>query len=299
MPIPPKDGWIFLDKPKEMSSARATGKIKYLLRIKKAGHVGTLDPFATGLLPIAVGEATKAIPYASLSDKRYRFQVRWGEQRTTDDEEGDVTETHDYRPTEAEIRAVLQGFQGEILQTPPIYSALKIKGVPSYRLARQGKVVTPVPRRVMIYGLELIAVDDHDLATFEVSCGPGTYVRSLARDMALALGTRGYVYSLVRTRIGKFTLQDAISLESLVEISHKDREWHCVLAPSIVLDDIPAMTLGLGDAAKIRQGQAVSVESSLDETDVTIWSEGMLLAVAFVRGGVVSPKRVFHLKKED
>lgn len=298
MITPPRDGWIFLDKPDGMSSAQATGKIKRLLKIKKAGHVGTLDPFATGLLPIALGEATKTIPYAALSEKSYRFQVCWGEQRTTDDGEGDVLETHSYRPSEKEIRAALHSFQGEILQVPPLYSALKIKGVPSYRLARQGQSVTHSPRKVIIHALSFISQDCENLTTLEVQCGPGTYVRSLARDLALALGTRGYVRQLIRTRIGKFGFENAISLESLIEIGHKDKEWYCIMDPSIVLDDIPAITLSADDVVRICQGQSVYVDISFNEADVTVWSEGVLVAIGFIQGGVVSPKRIFHLKKE-
>jgi len=292
------NGWLILNKPLEITSTQATGKVKRLCGATKAGHAGTLDPLATGVLPIALGEATKTMSYAVFTHKTYQFQICWGEERDTGDKEGAVIAHSLNRPSISQIEGVLPQFQGEIVQIPPDYSAIKIQGVPAYRLARQGQTVPLRERLVTIQQLKLLSQDDEDHASFEVRCGAGTYVRSLARDLALALDTKGHLSRLIRVRVGKFTLEDAISLENLHEIRHKEEWWHVLLPPSAVLDDIPAVTLVASDALKIQRGQAVSVDYQ-DQAAVTLWAEGRLVAIAFVKAGWAYPKRVFHLTEED
>lgn len=292
------NGWLILNKPLGLTSTQATGRVKRLYGATKAGHAGTLDPLASGVLPIALGEATKTMAYAVFTHKTYRFQICWGEERNTGDKEGKVIARSLNRPSCAKIEAVLPQFQGEITQVPPDYSAIKIQGVPAYRLARQGQAVPLRERLVTVHQLRLVSIDDEDHASFEVSCSAGTYIRSLARDLALALGTKGHLSQLIRVRVGKFTLEDAISLENLYEIRHKEEWWHVLLPPSAVLDDIPAVTLVASDALKIQQGQAVSVDFQ-DQVAVTLWAEGRLVAIAFVKEGQAYPKRVFHLTEED
>jgi tRNA pseudouridine55 synthase len=292
------NGWLILNKPLGLSSTQATGKVKRLCGADKAGHAGTLDPLATGVLPIALGEATKTMPYAVFTNKTYQFQICWGEERDTGDAEGKIIAESPHRPSAQEIEAILPQFQGEIRQIPPDYSAIKIQGVPAYRLARQGLAVPKRERQVTIHHLVLLSVDDKDHACFEVSCSAGTYVRSLACDLALSLGTKGYLSQLTRTCVGKFTLDDAISLENLCNMRHKEEWWRVLLAPSAVLDDIPAVTLAADDALKIQRGQAVPADYE-DQAAVSLWAEGRLLAIASIKAGRAYPKRVFHLTEED
>ena len=208
-------GWLVLDKPVGMTSTQAVGAIKRLFTRKRAGHAGTLDPLASGCLPIALGEATKTVPFVMDGRKVYRFTVRWGEERDTDDADGRVTATSDARPTRAAIEALLPRFTGTIAQVPPRFSAIKIEGERAYDLARDGETVELAARPVEIHRLELVDMPDADHAEFEAECGKGTYVRALARDIGRALGCFGHVEALRRKAVGPFGENDMISLEQL------------------------------------------------------------------------------------
>ncbi|MFA6280128.1 MAG: tRNA pseudouridine(55) synthase TruB [Bdellovibrionales bacterium] len=257
-PIP--HGWLILDKPLGLTSTQALGKVRRLMGGKKAGHGGTLDPLATGILPLAFGEATKIVPYVMDGDKEYLFTVQWGEQRTTDDGEGEVMAVSDCRPDENSIRAELPFFVGEVDQTPPTFSAIKIGGQRAYDLARAGKPPEMTPRKVRIDALELIGMPSPDRADFKVKCGKGTYVRSLGRDLALKLGTFGFIAALRRTKVGPFTLENAFSLEKLEELSHKGDALTALLAIGSALDDIPGLTLTASEAQRLRAGQSLLIK---------------------------------------
>ena len=211
----PVHGWLVLDKPPGRTSTQALAAVKRLFNAQKAGHAGTLDPLATGILPIAFGEATKTVSYAVDGEKSYRFTVRWGEERSTDDAEGEVTARSEKRPTQGEIEAVLPRFRGEILQTPPQFSAVKVEGNRAYDLARDGEEVVLEPRAVVIEGLDIVAMPDASTTVLEAHCGNCTYVRVLARDMGRALGCLGHVIELRRTRVGPFGEDDAVTLPEL------------------------------------------------------------------------------------
>src|SRR5690606_23164739 len=213
----PVSGWLVFDKPRGMGSTDAVGKIKWLFNADKAGHAGTLDPLASGMLPIALGEATKTVPYVQDGAKVYQFTVAWGQERTTDDLEGEVTKRSDARPSEAEIRAIMGNYTGIIMQTPPQFSAIKIAGERAYDLAREGETVEIPAREVEIARFDLIEIVDEDSAVFEIECGKGTYVRSLARDMGRDLGCYGYISSLRRTEVYPCTEEDMVTMEESEE----------------------------------------------------------------------------------
>jgi tRNA pseudouridine55 synthase len=261
----PFHGWIALDKPYGMTSSQAIGAVKRILRPQKIGHAGTLDPLATGGLPLALGEATKLVPYAMDALKEYEFTIRFGEARNTDDAEGEVVDTSDIRPSRNDIENMLHLFIGEIEQIPPSFSALKVDGRRAYDLARQGKPVELKPRMVNIETLELIDMPDTDSASFRVSCGKGTYIRSLARDIAAALGTCGYVSLLRRTRVGKFNETALITLDNLekivLETAPQESGGHFpfLLPLSAALDDIPAVQVDAGMVRKLRHGMQILV----------------------------------------
>jgi len=297
------NGWIILDKPYGMTSTHATTLVRRLMRCKKAGHTGTLDPLATGILPIALGEATKTIPYASAEIKQYCFQVTWGEQRITDDAEGAIISTSNHRPSNEEIEAILPQFIGSINQCPPLFSALKINGKRAYDLARSGDSSTlndlkcamiQKTRLITIHNLTLESIDSTDQATFIVTCGPGTYVRSLARDMAEVLGTVAYVSRLRRVQDGKFHQNDAISLEKLQELGHKSKLQSVFLPLGAVLDDIPAVSVTMEDAIMIHQGQRIPVRSIQGNLSLVVLKlVDRVLAIATGCDGYFYPKRVF------
>ena len=230
------NGWLILDKPVGMTSTQAVGAVRRLFDARKAGHAGTLDPLATGLLPIALGEATKTVPYAVDGTKHYRFVVRWGATTDTDDAEGRITETSELRPSREAIEGLLPQFMGEIMQTPPIYSAIKVAGARAYDLAREGEAVKLEARPVQIELLELIEVPDRDTAIFRARCGKGTYVRALARDMGVALGCLGHLIGLRRTRVAAFEEAQAITLDALEKAAHEGGEdgVHRLLLPVAV-----------------------------------------------------------------
>lgn len=295
----PVHGWLVLDKPLGVSSAQAVARVQRLLDAKKAGHGGTLDPLASGILPIAFGEATKTVSYVMDGAKSYRWSVRWGESRTTDDAEGDISATSDKRPTEAEINAVLPRFTGDILQTPPAFSAVKIAGRRAYELARNDQVPELAPRLVRVDAFRLIEATEEG-ATFETDCGKGTYIRSLARDLAKALGGLAYVSALRRTRCGPFSEEDSICLDKLGEIGHSDDPLRFVLPIKTALDDIPALALTEDEARRLQSGQllpvdrlAVFVPGAILEGEILQVLQGQkLVALARIEDAFLRPVRV-------
>ena len=300
----PVHGWLVLDKPLDMTSTEAVNRLKRLFDARKAGHGGTLDPLATGVLPIAFGEATKTVQFVMDSPKTYRFTVRWGEERNTDDAEGEVVETSDLRPTREEIEALLPDYTGAIMQVPPTFSAIKVQGERAYDLARDGEAVELAPREVMIYDLKLVDMPDADTAVFEAVTGKGAYVRALARDLGRDLGCLGYIAQLERTAVGPFTIDMAITLEKLEELRHKDADHtalDAVLLPiTTALADIPALAVDQQQAARIASGQPVLLRGAhapVAEEIVLITWKGRPLALGTVEAGELKPKRVFNLKR--
>jgi tRNA pseudouridine55 synthase len=295
-------GWLILDKPSGVTSTAAVGRVRRLLDAAKAGHGGTLDPLATGVLPLAFGEATKTTPYLMDSRKSYRFGVRWGVGRATDDVEGEVTETSDVRPTKGEIEAALDDFLGDIAQVPPKFSAVKVDGQRAYNLARGGRAVKLAARTVRIERLALLSIEDEDHATFEMDCGKGTYVRALVRDLAHALGICGHVTALCRTRVGSFTLNDAISLAELEALDDSGAAEQSLLPVVRGLVGIPGMPVNADQALRLKVGQAVPLVRpaiGLDGSDLaegTLWTCLMDRPVALVElgAGVLKPLRVFN-----
>jgi tRNA pseudouridine55 synthase len=303
----PIHGWLVLDKPEGITSTQALGKVRRLLNAEKAGHGGTLDPLATGILPIALGEATKTVSYAMDGAKTYRFTVRWGERRATDDREGPVIDTSPVRPTRAAIEAALPAFTGAIRQVPPQFSAIKVDGERAYDIARQGDAVDLEPRTVRIDRFALVEMPDDDHAVFEVDCGKGTYVRSLARDLAEHLGTVGHVADLRRTRVGRFTLDAAISLDELAAMEQGAAVERLLLPIETALDDIPALALTEAEAHRLRHGQPVALLTRQDLERLqalrgSVGEDGAVLALfagrpvalARVEGAEVRPVRVLN-----
>jgi tRNA pseudouridine55 synthase len=260
----PVHGWIVLDKPEGMTSTAAVGAVKRRLDAAKAGHGGTLDPFATGILPIALGEATKTVSWAMDGVKQYRFTIRWGVATDTEDREGEITDRSDVRPDRTAIESVLERFVGEIAQIPPAFSAIKFDGKRAYDLARAGEAPEMRPRNITIEELRLIETPDADHAVLETVCGKGTYVRALARDIALALGTVGHLVALRRTRVGPFDEKSAISLDELGENMHVAAACEHLLPVETALDDIPALAVTESEAGRLRNGQAVSLLRKAD-----------------------------------
>lgn len=298
----PVHGWVVFDKPLGMTSTQAVGKIRRLFDAEKAGHGGTLDPLATGMLPIALGEATKTVQWAMDGRKIYRFEVTWGAERTTDDMEGAITAQSECRPTEQGIESILSDFQGVIQQAPPAFSAIKIDGERAYDLARAGEKVDMVERPVTIEKLVLVSRPDVDHAIFEVTCGKGTYVRSLARDMGRKLGCLGHVSMLRRIAVGPFTEADMIPLETIEEMRHKplgNSAENGVLRPlETVLDGIPALALKDAEAQRLKQGQSILLRGAnapvaCDAVLVT-W-DSKPLGICSIEQGSLKPKRLFNL----
>ena len=299
------NGWLVLDKEIGMTSTQAVGKAKRVLNAKKAGHAGTLDPLATGILPIAFGEATKTVQYLMGSQKAYRFCVQWGAETNTDDCEGEITHQSDIRPGLEEIEAVLPDFIGDIEQVPPQYSAIKVKGERAYHLARKGEDFELSSRIVKVYNLKVIEAQK-DKCTFEVDCGKGTYVRSLARDMGRKLGCLGHVIELRRTKLGIFREADALTFDKMLEmldnLSHSAAEceaFSSILKPvETALDDIPVLAISEADAWKLRNGQPVLLkgrDAPLVKGPVYTTTRGKLVAVGEVQRGELKPLRVFNL----
>jgi tRNA pseudouridine55 synthase len=296
-------GWVVLDKPVGMTSTHAVAVIRRLFSAKRAGHAGTLDPLASGCLPIALGEATKTVPFIMDSTKTYRFTVRWGEERDTDDAEGRVVETSAARPSSAEITDLLPRFRGAISQVPPRFSAIKIEGERAYDLARDGEEVELAPRTVQIDRLDLVQTPDADHAVFETDCGKGTYVRALARDFGRILGCRGHVVALRRTAVGPFGEPEMISLEQLTALCDRAAAGEANLAGALwpvetALDDIPALAVNRSDAARLQRGQAVILrgrDAPILQGLVYVTAGGALIALAETGQGEIIPKRVFNL----
>ena len=298
----PVHGWVVFDKPYGMTSTQAVGKLRWLFNAEKAGHGGTLDPLASGLLPIALGEATKTVSYAMDGRKIYRFTVAWGAETTTDDLEGEVSAHAHARPTREEIESLLPSFTGEIQQIPPAFSAIKVDGERAYDLARAGETVELAARPVLIEALRLTDVPDPDHATFEVTCGKGTYIRSLARDMGRALSCLGHVTMLRRIAVGPFTEAHMISLENLEELSHKAPGGNAMngalLAIETVLDGIPALAIDSSQAQRLRQGQPVLLRGAnapIAHAAVLVTCGGQPVGIGTVEQGSLKPKRLFIL----
>jgi tRNA pseudouridine55 synthase len=312
----PVHGWFALDKPAGITATAATGAVRRIFDAEKAGHAGTLDPLATGVLPIALGEATKTVPYVVDGRKLYRFEIRWGEARDTDDAEGAVIAESAIRPEEAAVRAILPRFCGAIRQRPPAYSAIKVAGERAYDLARAGQEIALEERVVAIYRIDLTDYIDRDRAAFEVECGKGCYVRSLARDLAVALGTLGHVTRLRRECVGPFAAADAIPLAKLEHIRHNINQGGlgssepaqtllALLRPiETALDDIPALALTGSEADRIRHGRPMPVLRSDNrkvvdalEPGATVFArcEGKPIGLLCWDGAIAHPLRLFNL----
>ena len=314
----PVHGWLILDKPLELTSTAAVGRVKRLFDAKKAGHAGTLDPLATGVLPLALGEATKTVSFAMDGEKAYRFTVRWGIETTTDDAEGEIVAQSDIRPTLDAIEAELPKFLGTIQQVPPRFSAIKVDGNRAYDLARDGEVVELAAREVVIEQLSLVESPDRDTTIFEAVCGKGTYVRAIARDLGRILGCHGHVIALRRTRVGPFDEQDAWTFDDLealarqVEVERADDAPEVPAAPQDVqhsldqallavhaaLGDLPQLTLSQSDASRIARGQGVIMrgrDAPVVSGAAFAMCKGRLLALVEVERGEVRPTRVFNL----
>ncbi len=291
------DGWVVLDKPVGLGSTPAVSRVRRLFGAEKAGHGGTLDPLASGVLPIALGEATKTVPFVMDGRKEYRFTLRFGEARATEDREGEVTATSDARPTDRQIVEALPAFRGTITQKPPAFSALKVDGKRAYDLARAGQEVDLKPRQVSIERLELVARPDTDHADFLVACGKGTYIRSLGRDLALALGTVGHLAALRRTVAGPFREEAAISLSKLEALGHIPALLGALAPVATALDDIPALALTEAQADRLRHGQPVLLTRDAPPAGALARAEAGSRLVALVQsdGVAVKPVRVFNL----
>lgn len=297
----PVHGWVNFDKPLGMTSTQAVGKVRWLYQAQKAGHAGTLDPLATGVLPIALGDATKTVPFMMDAVKAYEFTLTWGESTDTLDAEGDITETSDVRPSRADIEAALPDFIGVITQTPPRYSAIKIDGKRAYDLARSGEVVEMKPREVRVDLVEIVACCDASV-TLNVVCGKGTYIRSVARDLAAKLNACGHVTMLRRTKVGPFTAGRAFTLDALEKLCDMDGVSEALRPVETALDDIPVLALTENDAEHMRHGRAIAVPPSFTvkiDADNPHWIlakfDGKAVALCHVSGGMVSPKRVFNI----
>ena len=308
----PVSGWINLDKPQGMTSTQAVSKVRRLLDAQKAGHAGTLDPLATGILPIALGEATKTVPFLVEGEKAYRFTIEWGRSTATLDSEGETTAQSDVRPSPAAAALALEAFVGEILQAPPAYSAVKIGGERAYALARRGVELELQPRPVTIHSAQVASVPDADHIEIEIECGKGTYVRALARDLSAKLGACGHVSQLRRTRVGRFAEADSISMEGLENFCHRGAGLEALLPVETALDDIPAMAMTQEDAFRLSQGRAVVLLPRQVETlqarlksrtigdkdasrTVLATDQGRALALCEMRAGRLQPVRLFHL----
>jgi tRNA pseudouridine55 synthase len=288
------NGWLILDKPAGITSTQAVNLARRALDARKAGHAGTLDPAATGLLAIAFGEATKTVPYVTDAEKAYRFTIRWGAATATDDAEGAVIATSAERPTEAAIRAALPAFTGDILQTPPQVSAVKVAGERAYDLARAGATLDLAPRPLHVSRLELVAQHDADTATLEMTCGKGGYVRSIARDLGAVLGCLGHVAGLRRLWSGPFRVEDAVGWQH-VEAGDAAALTAALLPLEIGLAGLPALPCTPAAAARLRHGNAAPVTAlpGIEYGDEA-WAalEGRAVAIGRFRAGELHPSRV-------
>lgn len=328
------NGWLNLDKPPGMTSTQAVNVVKRMFQARKAGHAGTLDPLATGVLPIAFGEATKTINFAVDSDKSYRFIVRWGEETTTDDSEGEIVERSDRLPLLNEIEAALQNFIGEIEQVPPRFSAIKVGGQRAYDLAREGAEVELAARMVMVHDLRAMDMPDRATTLFEARCGKGTYVRAIARDLGRRLGSYGHIVQLRRTRVGPFDESEAVTLnalqavdrqsstgaqaptsseektgsvsETVVAVQGAAEERPQIHAPgdaflrpvAASLEGLDEVVVASNDASRIRRGQAILLrgrDAPVGQGRAFATMKGQLIALGEVEAGSFIPTRVFNL----
>ncbi|APG89559.1 tRNA pseudouridine(55) synthase TruB [Sinorhizobium americanum] len=298
----PISGWLILDKPLDFGSTEAVSKIKWLFKAQKAGHAGTLDPLASGMLPIALGDATKTVPYVMDGRKIYEFTVAWGEERSTDDLEGDAVRSSSERPSEEAIRALLPKYTGVISQVPPQFSAIKIDGERAYDLARDGETVEIPAREVEVFRLSLIGSTPH-LAHFEIECGKGTYVRSLARDMGRDLGCFGHIASLRRTFVAPFGEEDMVALADLVALEkiEDDAERLAALDDYLIdtgeaLSELPHVAVSDDQAHRLRMGNPIILrgrDAPLPAPEAYATARGKLVAIGEVAEGEFRPKRVF------
>lgn len=296
------DGWLIVDKPQGMGSTQAVGKSRWLLHANKNGHAGTLDPFATGVLPIAFGQATKLVPFVTDGRKEYEFVLKWGEQTSTDDIEGEIVARSDKIPSKEEILAALPHFMGKIKQIPPIYSAIKINGQEAYKLARKGQSIDMPEREIEIYNLELLECFA-DSAKFKVECSKGTYVRTLGHDLAVFLGTVGHLTALRRTKCGIFTLEHKILLENLEKIGYVEERRKSLLPMETSLRDIAVIAVSADDAIKLSKGQGLSpknYEGLACGSLASAMFDDCLIALVRIDEHKISPIRVFQnfIKKE-
>ncbi len=302
----PIHGWVCLDKPLEMGSTEAVTRVRRLFDAQKAGHAGTLDPLASGILPIALGEATKTVPFMMEAEKVYRFTVHWGISTDSVDREGEIIARSDMRPTAEQVRAALPAFVGEIDQVPPAFSAIKVDGHRAYDLARDGVEVELKSRRVTIHEAEVSDAPDADHVEIVIRTGKGVYVRSLARDLATALGAEGHVSALRRERVGPFSVENAVTLDSLAEMVHRGAAPEGLLPVATALDDIPELAVTDQDAFQLRQGRPIVLLPRQVETlkarlregsrTVSVFQDGTLVALCSMRAGRLEPDRVFNLQ---
>jgi tRNA pseudouridine55 synthase len=299
------NGWVCLDKPFEMGSTDAVSKVRRLFDAQKAGHAGTLDPLASGILPIALGEATKTVPFMMEAEKVYRFTINWGVSTDSVDREGEIIARSDVRPTPEAVRAVLPGFVGEIDQTPPRFSAIKVDGQRAYDLARDGADFELESRRVVIHSAEVTDAPDADHVELTIRTGKGVYVRSLARDLAVMLGAEGHVSALRRERVGPFSVENAVTLDFLTDLVHRDAALEGLLPVATALDDIPELAVTDQDAFSLRQGRPIvllprqveTLKSRLRDGSRTVsaFQGQTLVALGQMRAGRLEPDRVFNL----
>ena len=301
------NGWIIIDKQAGVTSRQIVNKMSKIFRLNKIGHGGTLDPMASGVLPIALGEATKLISFIQNKKKKYLFTIKWGEATDTEDIEGKVIEKSDKRPNKEQINKALNAFIGQINQKPPVFSAIKINGQRSYNLARKNISISHKPRQIDVHELSLKKIINLDSAEFEVICGKGTYVRSLARDIAEKLNTRGHITNLRRQFVGNFHEKDTIFIDFFDEILHSPSILKKIKPIEKVLDDIPALFLTEIEATKLRQGQKIKLDSFKFKNNfikeypnyknferVYTLNDDKLIALIEIDDGVVKPKRIIN-----
>ena len=299
------NGWVCLDKPFGMGSTEAVSKVRRLFDAQKAGHAGTLDPLASGILPIALGEATKTVPFMMGAQKVYRFTINWGVSTDSLDREGEITGRSDVRPDVGAVRAALPAFIGEIDQVPPQFSAIKVDGQRAYDLAREGTDFELASRRVMIHEATVSDAPDVDHVELTIRTGKGVYVRSLARDLAAALGAEGHVSALRRERVGPFSTENAVTLDFLTDLVHRDAASEGLLPVATALDDIPGLAVTDQDAFSLRQGRPIVLLPRQVETlkgrlrdgsrTVSAFQGRTLVALGQLRAGRLEPDRVFNL----
>ena len=289
------NGWVCLNKPVGVTSTQAVGKLKFLFNAKKAGHAGTLDPLASGVLPVAFGEATKTVPIVQDGLKAYRFGVKWGEETDTDDAEGRVVATSPHRPERKAIEALLPQFIGRISQTPPVYSAIKIDGERAYDRAREGETLVMAPREIVVHSLRLVSAEP-DLAVLEAECGKGTYVRAIARDLGRLLGCLGHVVLLERTRVGPFSIANSVTIEELAD--HPERDAKAMQPLEAGLFELPCIPVDRDGAGQLRRGQKLLIRGAHMPPEGLAWVScfGQPIAFGVIDAGYFISTRVFNLQ---